>query len=106
MVAQDKQQPAMSNDKSILLSNDSGGQEGGAYTKKIIPKSVKCDEDSCQFSVELEDETSTQRVLANHRFVAHGKQTKHCKQKLSSKPRGHNGGAIMKIIQQTRAATQ
>ena len=38
VVAQDKHQPAMSNDKNILLSSDSGGQEGGACTKKIIPK--------------------------------------------------------------------
>merc|ERR1719318_1289052 len=84
----------MSNDKSILLPSDSGGQEGGAYTKKIIPKSVKCDEDSCQFSVELEDETSTQRVLANHRFVAHVRQTQHCKQNVNSKSRSRKSPAV------------
>ena len=67
-VGQDRQQIIMSDNKNTSLYCDGGGREGGAYVNRI-PKSVKCEEDSCQFTVELEDETSAKRVLANHKFV-------------------------------------
>ena len=77
-----------------LSSGGGGGREGGTSFNRI-PKSVRIDEHSCQFIVELEDETSAKRVLANHKFVAHRIETKH---KLSSTLRGHSGGAVRKII--------
>ena len=54
-----------------LSYGKSGGQEGGAQGK-IIPKIfARCEESSCQFTMELEDEVSALRVLENHMFVAH-----------------------------------
>ena len=62
----------------ISPGGGNGGQEGGA-TEKKIPKSVRREETSCQFSKELEDETSAKRILDNHRFVAHGRQMQYHK---------------------------
>ena len=58
-VGKARQQPVMLNNKNTSLYSDGGGQEGSAGSNRI-PKSVRCDEISCQFIVELEDETSAQ----------------------------------------------
>jgi hypothetical protein len=75
-----------------------GGQEGGTRNK-IVPKTfVKCEEQFCQFSMELEDEISAKRVLQNHMFVAHKRQDQDHKQRLCGRKGGRRRGAKNKIV--------
>jgi hypothetical protein len=78
--------------------HDHRGQEGGAKNK-IVPKTfVRCDEQSCQFSMELEDENSAKRVLQNHKFVAHKRLEENQQRRLYGRKGGRKGGAEHKII--------
>ena len=55
---EDTKKTAVPKIEMLSLHGQSGGQEGGAQ-KKIIPQTfVRCEELSCQFSMELENEVS------------------------------------------------
>ena len=72
VVGNDMKQMGMPKVDMLHLSNGKcGGQEGGAKNKTVPTTFVRCDEQSCQFSMELEDEVSAKRVLQNNNFVAH-----------------------------------
>ena len=74
VVDEDMKQTVVPQVEILPLYGQSGGQEGGAQ-KTLIPKTfVRCEEVSCQFNMELDDQVSAQRVLENHMFVAHKRQ--------------------------------
>ena len=78
-----------------------GGQEGGAVDK-IVPKTfARCEEPSCQFIMELEDEISAKRVLQNHMFMAQKRQEQIHKQEMCGKKRGRRRVASNQEIEKT-----
>ena len=79
-----------------LIYGQSGGQEGGTQGK-IIPKTfARCEEPSCKFSMELDDNVSALSVLENHVFVAHKRQEQHHQQGLCGRKGGQKRAPITK----------
>ena len=90
-VDEDMKQMVVPKVEILPLYGQSGGQEGGAQ-QKLIPKTfVRCEELSCQFSMELEDQVSAISGLENHKFMAHKRQKQNHQQELCGTKGGRSG---------------
>ena len=78
---------------------DRVGARKGAPSEKQYPKTfARCEESSCQLSMELENEVSALRLLKNHMFVAHKRQEQDHQQELCGRKGGWRSGAKNKIV--------
>jgi hypothetical protein len=98
VVDEDVKQMVVSTEEMLPLSNGQKGGLGGA-NKKQTPKSLFCEEPSCQFSMGQEDKVSAVRVLRNHMFVAHKKQEQIHQQEMCGRKRGRRRVASHQVLE-------